>query len=64
MDQIAEYTYQYDAALKQLNIKPESLTITEDSDSESGYQQKLTSNENHNYFNLEIQRAREAETEL
>ena len=46
--EIAEYTYSYDAALRQLNIKPETLTITEESDSEKGF------NENYNYLNSEI----------
>lgn len=32
---IADYSYSYEAALKQLNIKPETLSIT---DSESGFE--------------------------
>ena len=34
LNNIAEYSYSYEAALKQLNIKPESLSITDSDDFE------------------------------
>lgn len=34
--QIADYSYSYEAALKQLNIKPETLSITDSESCEYG----------------------------
>lgn len=45
------YSYNYEAALKQLNIKPETLSIT-DSDSQLNY-----SSDHQNLFNPQLSRA-------